>query len=440
MNPKSPFTLSPNLHWQIFAAIIIAFITGSFTETDTNIFGIKLLGIYRFIGTLFLNALKMLIVPLIFSAIIVGIGNIRSQKGFGILGFKTLAWYIMTSFLAIITGLLLVNFINPGAGINMDIPVDQASVVRSLEQAGGKGIGDVAEVFIRMVPPNIVKAAANGQMLGLIFFSLLYGYLMGRIPDDLARVQKKFWNGMYQIMMKMTDLVMKAAPIGVFGLIASAVVKSGFEHFIGVLLFFITVLSALGIHMFFTLPILMKIVAGINPILHFKAMSPAILTAFSTSSSAATLPITLDCVEQKAGVSNRTSCFVLPLGATVNMDGTALYECVSAMFIAQAYGVEMTFATQFLVVTMALMTSIGVAGIPSASLVAIGIILGSIGLPLEGMAMILVTDRILDMCRTGVNVFSDSCGAVVIAESQGEETLLKGSLKNKNFSPTGGAS
>ena len=188
-----------------------------------------------------------------------------------------------------------------------------------------------------------------------------------------------------------------------------------------------TVLTALAVHVFVTMPLLLRMVAQVNPVRHYRAMAPALLTAFSTASSSATLPLTMDCVEKNAGVSNRTSSFVLPLGATVNMDGTALYECVAAIFIAQAYGLELSFATQFSIVLIALLTSIGVAGIPAASLVAIVVILSAIGLPAEGVGLILAVDRILDMCRTGVNVFSDSCGAVIIARSEGESGILQNS-------------
>jgi Na+/H+-dicarboxylate symporter len=180
--------------------------------------------------------------------------------------------------------------------------------------------------------------------------------------------------------------------------------------------------------MLVTLPLLLRFIARVDPLRHFQAMSPAMLTAFSTASSSATLPVTMDCVEKRAGVSNRTSSFVLPLGATVNMDGTALYECVAAMFIAQAYGIELGFATQFTVVLVALLTSIGVAGIPAASLVAITIILTAIGLPVEAVGLILAVDRVLDMCRTSVNVFSDSCGAVVVGRSEGETAILDGRI------------
>jgi len=228
----------------------------------------------------------------------------------------------------------------------------------------------------------------------------------------------------YEVMMLITDWVMKFAPIGVFALVAKVVASTGFGAFKPLALFFVTVLAALAVHFFVVMPLLLRVFGRVNPLRHYRAMAPALLTAFSTSSSSATLPLTLECVEKNAGVSNRTSSFVLPLGATINMDGTALYECVAAMFIAQAYGVELGFAAQFTVVMVALLTSIGVAGIPAASLVAISIILATIGLPAEAIGLILAVDRILDMCRTTVNVFSDSCGAVLIARSEGEQDIL----------------
>ena len=206
-------------------------------------------------------------------------------------------------------------------------------------------------------------------------------------------------------------------------MVAKTVAATGFDAFEPLLIFFITVVLALAVHVFVSLSAILWI-ARVNPLQHYRAMLPALLTAFSTASSSGTLPVTIECVEKNAGVSNRTSSFVLPLGATINMDGTALYECVAAMFIAQAYGLDLSLATQFTIVLVALLTSIGVAGIPAASLVAITVILGVIGLPLEGIGMLLVTDRILDMLRTSVNVFSDSCGAVVIARSEGETGVL----------------
>ena len=209
------------------------------------------------------------------------------------------------------------------------------------------------------------------------------------------------------------------------------VATTGLEAFKPLALFFFTVLGALILHFVVVMPLILSLLGRVNPVRHYRAMAPALLTAFSTSSSSATLPLTMECVEKNAGVSNRTSSFVLPLGATINMDGTALYECVAAMFIAQAYGIELSFATQFTVVLVALLTSIGVAGIPSASLVAISIILATIGLPAEAIGLILAVDRILDMCRTTVNVFSDSCGAVVIARTEGEENILTDNMVDR---------
>jgi proton glutamate symport protein len=419
--------LKLKLHWQILIALALAVIMGSVTGTDASLFGVSFYSVYQFIGSLFLNALKMLIVPLIVSSIVVGIAGIGSGNALGRLGGKTLLYYMATSLMAILIGLALVNMVSPGVvddqpakdliGLGGDVEAIQGKVA-------GKGAGDVVDVFLRMVPTNIVSAAANGQMLGLIFFSLLFGYFLTRVQEAYAESLFNFWQGVYEVMMLITDWVMKFAPIGVFALVAKVVASTGFGAFKPLALFFITVLLALAVHFFVVMPLLLRVFGRVNPLRHYRAMAPALLTAFSTSSSSATLPLTLECVEKNAGVSNRTSSFVLPLGATINMDGTALYECVAAMFIAQAYGVELGFAAQFTVVMVALLTSIGVAGIPAASLVAISIILATIGLPAEAIGLILAVDRILDMCRTTVNVFSDSCGAVLIARSEGEQDIL----------------
>ncbi|MEE8388545.1 MAG: dicarboxylate/amino acid:cation symporter [Acidiferrobacterales bacterium] len=416
------------LHWQIVIALILAVIAGTLTGMDARVFGVSFYSVYVFFGTMFLNALKMLIVPLVVSSIISGMAGASQSDAFGRLGVKTLVYYMTTSFLAILVGLVLVDLFAPGivdgkpAREVLGMSADTSSM---LALTAGKGVGDVVEVFLRMVPTNVIAAAANGQLLGLIFFSLLFGFFMTRIPDRNAETMRNFWQGIFEVMMRITNWVMKFAPIGVFALVAKVVASTGFGAFIPLAVFMLTVLSALAVHVFITLPLLLKVIARVNPLRHYRAMAPALLTAFSTSSSSATLPLTMECVEKNAGVSHRTTSFVLPLGATVNMDGTALYECVAAMFIAQAYGLELTFATQFTIVLIALLTSIGVAGIPAASLVAIVVILAAIGLPAEGIGLILAVDRILDMCRTSVNVFSDSCGAVIIARSENETDILK---------------
>jgi len=419
--------LKMKLHWQILIALLLAVIAGSLAGMESMLFGVRLYAVFDFIGSLFLNALMMLIVPLVVSSIIVGIAGIGSGDAFGRLGLKTLLYYVTTSLFAILVGLVIVNLVAPGmvdgepARHLIGLSANASDVVAKVE---GKGMGDLVGVFLRMVPTNIVAAAADGQMLGLIFFSLLFGFFMTKIDEAYAEGMYNFWQGVFQVMMKITDWVMKFAPIGVFGLVAKVVASTGFSAFVPLAWFFISVLVALSVHFFLVLPLLLIFIGRVNPLRHYRAMAPALLTAFSTSSSAATLPLTLECVEKNAGVSNRTSSFVLPLGTTVNMDGTALYECVAAMFIAQAYGIELGFVQQFLIVMLALVTSIGVAAIPSASLVAIAIILAAIGLPVEAIGLILAVDRVLDMCRTSVNVFSDSCGAVIIARVTGEEDVL----------------
>lgn len=429
--------LKLKLHWQILIAIILAIIIGYFTNKETTFLGIHLLSLFDFLGTLFMNALKMIIVPLIVSSIITGIAGIGGSHGLGRMGAKTILYYMSTSLFAILVGLVMVNLIVPGVvdgeSIGDIIQVSEEQVQETQNKVSTKETG-IADIFLRMVPVNIVSAAAQGQMLGLIFFSILFGFFITKIPDAYAEAQFNFWQGTYEVMLKITEFIIKFAPIGVFGLIASVVLgfdkdSDDMDRAVSALgNFTATVLLALAIHMFLTMPLLLKLLARVNPLRHFKAMAPALLTAFSTASSSATLPLTLECVEKNAKVSNRTSSFVLPLGATINMDGTALYECVVAIFIFQAFGFDLTFTQQFLIVVTALMTSIGVAGVPAASLVAIMIILQAVGLDeasaSAGLAMVIIVDRILDMCRTTVNVFSDSCGAVIIGKSEGETQIL----------------
>jgi Na+/H+-dicarboxylate symporter len=420
------------LHWQILIAIVVAGIIGGYvhnvqlsTGVDPTIAGIKFISIFEYVGTIFLNALKMIIVPLIMSSIIVGVAGIGSGGNLGALGGKTLLFYASTTLAAILVGLLLINAVGPGY-VNgepaRDLLALEASTEELAESVAGKGPGDVAKVFQRMVPPNIVKAAVEGQMLGIIFFAILFGYFMTKLDNQYAEPLYRFWDAVFHVMMRMTEWIMKFAPIGVFGLVAGVIAKAGYKATGPLAVFAIVVLAALAVHAFVTLPLLLRFVGRVNPFKTIKGAVQAMLTAFSTASSSATLPVTMECVEDNIGVSNKVSSFVLPLGATVNMNGTALYECAAAMFIAQAYGLELTFGVQFSIVAIALMTSIGVAGVPSASLVAIAIILGAIGLPIEALGVLLVFDRILDMARTSINVWGDVSCATIVARLEGEKT------------------
>ena len=419
------------LHWQILAAIFLAFGIGLTVKAMTvegqplpGIFGVSFVSMFDYIGTLFLNGLKMIIVPLITSSIIIGVAGIGAGGNLGVLGVRTLLFYATTTLAAIMLGLIIINFVSPGI-----VDGEPARELLALDDKGaeiaarveGKGPGDVADVFLRMVPPNIVQAAADGQMLGLIFFSLLFGFFMTKVSHDYAEPLFRFWDGVFHVMMQMTEWIMKFAPIGVFGLVAAVIAKAGFAAAEPLAVFAIAVAVALLLHIFGTMSIFLSAVAGISPWKMLKAMAPAMLTAFSTSSSSATLPVTIDCVEKNAGVSNRISSFVLPLGATVNMNGTALYECAAALFLAQAYGLELSIGIQFSIVVIALLTSIGVAGVPSASLVAIAIILAAVGLPVEAIGVLMVFDRLLDMMRTAANVYGDACAAAIVAKLEGEK-------------------
>jgi len=423
------------LHWQILGAILLAILVGMNMTPESGLYQVC-----SFIGTLFLNALRMVVVPLVCASIICGIIGI-SGRDLGRLGSKTLVFYLVTSSLAITVGLTVVNLFNPGlvdgqpAASMLGLTVDTQEMQQNLDQASGRGFGDIVDVLLRMVPPNVVAAAADGQMLGLIFFSLLFAFFAARVEGEPGKVIRSFWQAIFDVMMRITMFIMHFAPIGVFGLVARTISSTGVSALLALFWFALAVTVALAIHMLVTQPLLLTLVGRVRPRRHFRAMAPALLTAFSTASSSATLPVTMKCVRDRAGVSKRTSGFVLPLGSTVNMDGTALYECAAALFIAQAYGIELGFGGQFIIVLTALLTSIGAAGIPSASLTMMVIILSAVGLPLEGIGLLLAVDRVLDMMRTAINVFGDSCGAVIIARTEGERDVLAGNKEAPQASP-----
>jgi Na+/H+-dicarboxylate symporter len=395
------------LHWQILIALVLAIVYGLFANEQA-------IGYVSWMGDVFLRALKMLIIPLILSSLISGIANIGSGSSLGRLGLKTIAYYVSTSLLAILTGQILVNIIRPGVGADLSFAEEVEGL--STEKLS---LGDT---LINMVPENIFEAFNNNDMLAIIFFAVLFGFFLTKVNKPHREPLKKAFNAIFEVMMKITMLVIRFTPFGIFGIVAKVVSEQ--DDLMGLVsrmsLYMGTVILALSIHFFITLPLIVKFIGKSKPFKHMKNMSTPLLTAFSTSSSGATLPLTITAVEENSGVSNKISSFTLPLGATINMDGTALYECVAAIFIAQAYGVELTIVQQGVIVITALLASIGAAAIPMAGLVMITVILTAVGLPLEGVGLILAVDRILDMFRTCTNVWSDSCGAVVIAKSEGE--------------------
>lgn len=412
--------------WGVFFSIFLAMLFGSWAGKDYAIFGITYYSIFDVLGTIFLNALTLVVVPLVSASIVTGIARIGSEGAFGRLGAKMFAFYISTSLVAILIGLFFANFFHPGGSHILPPVVEgQASTVLMPTQYADHETGKaLVKVLVSVVPSNIVNAFAQGEMLGLIFFSLLFGYALSKVKTTASETLLHFFQGVFQTMIEVTHIVMKVLPYGVFFLVAKVFMTTGFQSLRALGLFTTTVLAGLATFMFIALPLFLRLVARVNPITHFKAMAPALVTAFSTSSSSATLPITMDCVEKRSGVSNRICSLVIPLGTSINMSGSALYECVAAMFVAQVYGIDLSFQTQFLMVFLALVSSIGVAGIPSASLVAILVILKVMGLPAEGIGLFIAVDRLLDMCRTTVNVFSDSCCAVLVARAEGEQNVL----------------
>lgn len=397
------------LHWQILIALILAVLFGYFVPH-----GVKYVS---WIGDIFLRALKMIVIPLIFSSIISGVTSMGDGKNLGRLGIKTIIYYLSTSTLAILTGLTVVNIIKPGLGVDLGL----SKTVESLEEH----TGSVKDIFFRLVPDNIVDAMAQGEILPVIFFAILFGFFITRVKFKYRQALTTIFDSVFEVMMKVTLFIIKFTPLGIFGIVASEVHRNSDQlaSIAGSMaIYMLCVISALLFHALVSLPLIVRIIGKAKPFVHLKNMATPLLTAFSTSTSSGTLPLTMEAIEHKSGVSNTVSSFTLPLGATINMDGTALYECVAAMFIAQAYGVDLTFSQQIMVVITALLASIGAAGIPMAGLVMITIVLTAVGLPLEGIGLILAVDRILDMIRTSVNVWSDSCGAVTIARSEKEET------------------
>ncbi len=394
------------LHWQILIALILGTLYGIFIPDYVKY--------VDWMGDLFMRALKMIIVPLILTSIISGVANIGGDKDLGRLGLRTIAYYIVSSLFAIITGLFFVNIIKPGVGADLGFREDVSSL--PITQHSFK------DTLLNIVPQNVFQAFSQSDMLAIIFFAILFGFFITRVQEKYTNLLKDFFNGSFEVMMKLTQFIIKFTPFGVFGIIARVVASNNnlLELASRLGIYMLVVLAGLFTHAFITLPLLVRIFGKVNPYKHFKAMFAVLLTAFSTSSSGATLSFTMDTVKNKVGVSNKIASFTLPLGATINMDGTALYELVVAMFIAQAYGIHLTIGQQVIAVVTALLASIGAAGIPMAGLVMISVVLSALGLPLEGIGLILAVDRILDMLRTSVNVWSDSCAAVIIAKKEGE--------------------
>jgi proton glutamate symport protein len=402
----------------VFAAMILGFFAGRMTGVDAQIFGVSYYELYSLVGSLFLNALTLVMVPLVAASIITGSYRMAEEHSFGRLGAKTFGLFLGTTAIALLIGWFLAIWIEPG--VQQGSVIATSSKAAELVSQANQGVfSKVQEILQLLIPANILMVASKGQMIGLILFCLLFGSLLPKVDEGPRQVLAHFWKGLFQVMIKMTEAVMLLLPIGVFALVAKTSSTLGWDALLSVGSFLYTVLFGLLLYAGVVLSILLRIF-GVRPLAHVKAMAPALLTAFSTSSSAATLPVAMECVEKKCGVSNRIASFALPLGTTVNLAGSSLQVIVSVIFIAQVYGVALPFATQCLIFFVAWLLSLSVAAIPSASLISIVVILTTIGLPADGIGLIMVVERILDMCRTTVNVYSNSCCAVMVARSEKE--------------------
>ncbi len=402
------------LHWQVLGAMALGILAGiAFGEGGAEAVG--------WLGQLFMKLLRMIIVPLVLTSIVSGVASIGSGRAIGRMFGKTMGYYVISSLCAALTGLFMVNLIRPGR--NADITAAATEEMPELETPG-----TWQELILDIVPSNVFDSMSAGDMLPIIFFCIVFGATITTLPDQPRTLITNAFEAFFKAMMVLTSYIIKFLPIGVFGLITQMVGTTGFDRFGPLSLYFVTIGGGLTIHLLVTLPLLLLILGRIKPRIHFANMRQPLITAFSTSSSAATLPVTIKSVRDKVGVSNRVTSFVLPMGATVNMDGTAIFECAGALFIAQVLGFEITLGQQLVVIFTALLASIGAAAVPSAGLVVIFIVLQAIGLGQHPEAILIVgamlaVDRPLDMYRTAVNVFSDSCGAAIIARSEGESDV-----------------
>ncbi len=405
---KKRFSLA--LHYQILIMLVAGGLFGFYFSSATKY--------TNWMGEIFLRALNMIIIPLILCSITTGVASVGSSGNLGRLGFKTLAYYVFSTLAAILTGFAFVTILKPGVGAELGFQAPIEDIAAATDNFG--------RTLIKIVPTNIFEAMAQGQMLSVIFFAILFGYFITRINEKQGRMVNEFLNALLEVIMKLTLFVIKFTPIGIFSISAKVIAQQiQLGNDIGEVIsrlgiYFITVLAGLLVHGLITLPLSVRLLGKANPLKHFRNMATPLLTAFSTSSSNATLPLSMEAVEKKDGVSNKIASFTLPLGATINMNGTALYECVAVMFIAQAYGIDLTLGQQIVVVFTALLAAIGAAGIPMAGLVMMAVVLNAVGLPLEGIGLILAVDRILDMFRTAINVYGDTCCAVIVAKSEGE--------------------
>jgi len=390
-----------NLLTKILIAFVLAIVAGVLVGPAIEV--------VKPLGDLFLRLIKFIMVPLVLASLVVGVASIGDLRSLGRIGGKTVAYYLVTTAIAVTIGLVLGNIFAPGAGLDL---------AGTTEKVAANETPGIIATLLAIVPTNPFAALVEGNMLQTIFFAIFLGLAITMLGEK-AKTVHHFFEELAEIMYKITGIVMRFAPYGIFGLMAPTVGQYGLSVILPLLKIILVVAGGCILHaaLFYSLSV--RLFAKMSPLTFFKGIAPASLVAFSTSSSSGTLPVTIKCTEENLGVPTKVSSFVLPLGATVNMDGTALYLGVCALFVAQFFGVDLTLAQQATIVLTATLASIGTAGVPGAGLIMMTMVLASVGLPLEGIALIAGVDRILDMFRTSVNVTGDASAAVVVAASEG---------------------
>jgi len=366
-------------------------------------------GVFDIGGQIFVASLKLMVVPLVFVSLVCGASNLSDGSSMGRIGLKTIGLYLFTTAVAITLALTVATTVNPGLGIELTTTAEYV----------GRDSPSIKQVIVDIFPKNPVEAMAQGNMLQIIVFAILVGIGISRAGEPGARVRAMMndWN---EVIMRMVMMLMSVAPIGVFCLMVTLFSKMGFAAIGDLLKYFLTVAFVLLLHFTGTFSLLIRFVARLNPLHFYRKMAPVMAYAFSTSSSNATLPVTLETTEHRLGVKNEVASFIIPLGATINMDGTAIMQGVATVFIAQAYGIEISAAGYLMVIVTATLASIGTAGVPGVGLITLAMVLQQVGLPVEGIALIIGVDRLLDMLRTAVNVTGDATVATIVAKSEGQ--------------------
>ena len=400
----------------IFISLILGAVVGAIINTwfmDINVVkNVIVEGVFYVIGQGFISLMKMLVVPLVFFSIICGAAAIGDTKTLGNVGIRTICFYLATTMMAVAVALGIAKLINPGIGLDMSAV---ENVKTTLNGASTKTDMTLTETILNIIPTNPVASLANGEMLQIIVFALLIGVILAKLKEK-AQLVTNFCTQCNDIMMEMTMMIMKIAPIGVFCLIARTFSELGFSAMVPMFKYMITVVCALGVQCFVVYMVLLKLFTGLNPFKFAKKFFPVQAFAFSTATSNATIPLNIDTLEEKMGVSRKISSFTIPLGATINMDGTSIMQGVAVVFVAQAFGIHLTPADYATVIVTATLASVGTAGVPSVGLITLAMVFDSVGLPVSGIGLIMGIDRILDMLRTAVNITGDAVCTTIVAK------------------------